>query len=567
VPSKQFVIGHRNPDADAICSAIAYANLKVRRGETAWTAARCGNSNARIDAILGRFDVPLPEFVGDVTPRVRDIMVSDILQVSPQRTISEALEIIEANDIRMLPAVEGDGRLLGAISVFQLGRFFLPKLSEPKVMRRVKSSLTHIARTLKARVHHLVNEDAIEELFVRVAAMDIRSFGKFSQQERIEPRQSVIIVGDRWDIQQRSIQVGVRLLIVTGGLDVEDDVVALAREKGVSVIGSAYDSATTAWLVRTAQPLTELLETRFSTFSPEESLADARRKVAVATVPTFFVVDENNRLTGVFTKSDLLKPVDRKLILVDHNEMSQAVAGADEVEITEILDHHRLGPVATQQPILFINEPVGSTCTIVADQFRRDGIEPEPSIAGVMMGGIISDTLHLQSPTTTPKDREILRWLSKLAGVDSKVLAEVIFNAGSVLASMAPAAVLRTDFKVYEEEGSRFAVSQIEELGFGNFHKSEAALGAALQAIVAEEKLLFACLLVTDINTQNSLLLVAGAREVIERIQYAPIDLGRLYDLPGIVSRKKQLLPYLTSLLRQARSGTQAPFAATAVEG
>ena len=263
------------------------------------------------------------------------------------------------------------------------------------------------------------------------------------------------------------------------------------------------------------------------------------------------IVDDDGTLVGVLSKSDILKPVQTRLVLVDHNEMTQAVNGAEDVTITEIIDHHRLGALNTAQPILFINEPVGSTCTIIADLFRREGLQPSPSIAGIMMSGLISDTLHLNGPTTTRKDAILLAWLAEIAGVNSKQLADEIFNSGSVILANPPERVVRSDFKTYDEENLRFSVSQVEELGFGNFWTHAESIAAALQGLRDDEQLAFAALLVTDINTQNSLLLVKGDDDLIQRINFAQVEQGEIFDLPGVVSRKKQLIPYLTNLIKE----------------
>ncbi|HUJ43486.1 MAG TPA: putative manganese-dependent inorganic diphosphatase [Opitutaceae bacterium] len=554
-----YVIGHKNPDADAICSALAYAALKEARGEHGYVAARCGNSNARIDAILARFHQPLPLYLSDVTPRVRDLMVSEVIAISQDATCAEALALIEGHDIRILPVTDAAGRVAGTVSIFQLGSFFTPKVSEPRLMRRVDTRLADIARALKANVLHLTGETTVEELYVRIGAMDIRSFGKFSDQENIPARQSIIIVGDRWDIQQRSIQIGVRLLVITGNLPVDDEVVELARSKGVSLIVSPYDSATTAWVIRTATTIERLVERKFVSLDADTRLADVRRKIAISPAPAFLVLADDGRLQGILTKTDILKPVKTRLVLVDHNEMAQAVTGAGEVTITEVIDHHRLGTLNTAQPILFINEPVGSTCTIVADLFRREHLAPAPDLAGLMMAGIISDTLNLNSPTSTEKDGVVLRWLSQVTGVNPRELAETIFNSGSVILASPPDKVVRSDYKIYTEEGVRFAVSQVEELGFANFWAHAKDLSAALDGLRAAEHLWFAGLLVTDINTQNSLLLVKGDADVIARISYAHVEKDEIFDLPSIVSRKKQLIPYLTSLLKEMQADGAIP--------
>ncbi|MFT3831611.1 MAG: putative manganese-dependent inorganic diphosphatase [Opitutaceae bacterium] len=554
-----YVIGHRNPDSDSICSAIAYADYKNRRGDASCVPARCGNSNARIDAILGRFAQPLPIYLSDVTPRVRDIMTANVVKVGPKSTCAEALELIDQHDVRTLPVVEPDNRLVGTLSIFQLGGFFLPHMKEVRQMRRVQGSLAAIARSLKARVLHLRDADSVEELYVRIGAMDIRSFGRYTQSDNIPWEQTIIIVGDRWDIQQKSIQNGVRLLVISGGLPIDDEVVNLAREKGVSLLVSPLDSATTSWVIRAASSIEALVDRKTATFDPDTRLTEARRKVAALAGAAYPVVDDDQHLLGIFSKTDLIKPVQTRLILVDHNELTQAVPGAAEVEIAEIIDHHRLGAPATNQPIRFINEPVGSTCTIVANLYRRDNLKPTAEIAGLLMSGLISDTLHLNSPTTTEQDYDTLSWLAPIAGIKSAALADLIFSSGSIILAQSPEKVIAADNKIYDEEGLRFSVSQVEELGFGNFRAHADALADALDQVRRSENLFFSCLFVTDINTQNSLLLVKGDHEFIARISYPHADREDTFDLQGIVSRKKQLIPYLTSALHGARHDGALP--------
>jgi len=550
-PASTYIIGHRNPDSDAICSAIAYAAFKEARGEKGYVPARCGNSNARIDTILNRFRQSLPIYLSDVTPRVRDLMVTDVNSIPEHATCAEALEVIERHDLRILPVLSGDRRVVGTLSISQLSGHFVPRIRAPKEMRKVHTSLAHITRALKGRVLHIENEDSVEELYVRIGAMDVRSFARIPDTEGIPASQAVIIVGDRWDIQQRSIQLGVRLLVVTGNLEPDPEVIEQAKASKVSLIVSSYDSATTAWVIRTASTIDRLVDRQFVSVNDEERIAEMRKKFNLTNAPAFMVLDDEGRLTGVLGKSDILKPVRTRLVLVDHNEMSQAVPGAELVTIAEIIDHHRLGSLNTQQPILFVNEPVGSTCTIVADMFRREGLTPTPDIAGIMMSGIISDTLNLHSPTSTEKDARLLEWLSKIADVNPRELAEQIFSSGSVILANPPDKVIRSDFKIYEEEGVRFAVSQVEELGFGNFWRHAAELGEALEALRKSEDLKLATLLVTDINTQNSLLLAKGDEGFIQRITYPHVEKDEIFDMPGVVSRKKQLIPYFSSLIRE----------------
>ena len=563
-PHPTYVVGHRNPDADAICSAIAYAAYKSARGESGYIAARCGNSNARIDTILARFRQPLPHYLSDVSPRVRDLMATDVISVAENATCAEALELIDRHHVRVLPVTSARRGLVGVVSLSALGGVFIPRVSEPRAMRQVNTSLAHITRSLHAKALHLVGEKKIEELFVRLGTMDIKSFWSISVREKISAEQSIIIVGDRRDIQHRAIELGIRALVITSNLGVDDETLALAKAKGVSLIMSPYDSATTAWVVRTASTLDRVIERGVATVSADARIADVRKKFSSGNTHAFPVTADDGTLIGFLTKTDVLKPPPTRLVLVDHNELTQAVPGADEVAIAEIIDHHRLGALNTAQPILFINEPVGSTCTIVADLFRRENLQPSPEIAGIMMAGLISDTLHLHGPTTTGKDAIILAWLSSIAGVESKKLADEIFNSGSVILANPPEKIVRSDHKVYEEEGVRFAVSQVEELGFGNFWQHAKPIAAALQELRDEERLMFAALLVTDINTQNSLMLVKGDADFIRRISYPHVEQDEIFDLPGIVSRKKQLIPYLTSLLKEMSAEGALPAASRA---
>lgn len=545
-----YIIGHKNPDADAICAAIGYAAYKQATGQEGYVAARCGNSNARIDAILKRFDLPLPLFLGDVTPRVHDIMRRKIHSIGRHATCAEALEIIDQHDIRALPVLGDNNKLEGQVSIFSLGEFFIPKPKDTRKMRHVRSSIGHIIRSLGAEVLNAVDEERVEDLYVRVGAMDIRSFGSFTETEGIALKESVVVVGDRYDIQQKAIQGGARLLVITGGLDVDQEVVDFARDRGVSLVVSPSDSATSSWIIRTATMLEPMIQANVPTFGPDEKIAQVKRKIANLGAPIFCVVDEKQKLLGLFSRSDLLKPVPTRLVLVDHNELGQAVNGASEVTIVEIIDHHRLGNPPTSQPIHFRNEIIGSTSSIIASLFRDAGIDPEPAIAGALMAGLVSDTLNLQSPTSTAKDAELLPWLSEKAGVSVEEICDLVFNSGSIILTATPDRVIETDCKHYDQGGVSYSVSQIEELGYDNFWKNNEAIAEALNAYRESKALNFSCLLVTDINQQNSLLLTSGDEGIAEAISFTHVDNHRdTFDLPGIVSRKKQLIPYLSNLL------------------
>jgi manganese-dependent inorganic pyrophosphatase len=320
------------------------------------------------------------------------------------------------------------------------------------------------------------------------------------------------------------------------------------------VIRSPFDTLNTALRIKSSQFIDPVVDTEFVTVGGKASLSEARGIVERSAQPVFPVVNDDGTLVGLSFKSDLISPPRQKLVLVDHNELAQAVSGADEAEIVEVLDHHRLGGgLKSTQPIRFVNEPVGSTCTLVARQFRAAGIEPQPGIALCMASGIISDTLFLRSPTTTDVDREALSWLSGLCGVDLDQYAREFFEIGSSLRSSTPAEVIGEDCKEFTEHGVRFSISQIEETGFDLFWERKDDLRRALEQFADRQRLDFSALLVTDVVSNGSLLLLSRETEAWEEINYPRLDRS-LYALKNVVSRKKQLLPLLSQLIATSQA-------------
>ena len=556
--SEILVIGHKNPDTDAICSAIGYAEFKRRTGMTEAIAARCGDTNDRIDFVLNTFGVPAPKFVADVAPKISDVMQRKILSVRPESTAAEALRLMDEKNLRILPVMDAEQKCRGLLSLFKLSKFLFPAVNRNPGLgqssREVLSSLSSLARTLDGRLIVGVEAEREEELILMIGAMGLESFA--TRLEKFPPEKSCVIVGDRWDIQNVAIREGVRVLIVTGGIEVEPKTIESARRKNVSVITSPHDTATTASLCRAAVAVRHVLNEEFLCFRENAPLTAVREEATSSGFFVFPVLDGAGQTVGILSKTDFLKHVTRKLILVDHNELSQAVQGADEVEIIEIIDHHRIGALATQQPILFRNEPVGSTSTIVADCFFRHGVELPKAIAGLLLAGVVSDTLNLTSPTTTARDMEILKKLEGIASVNAREFTEKLFASGSLLTLKSAPQAITTDCKEYAEHGVKFSVAQIEEIGFEQFWKRKDEILGALENYRALRAYHFSTLLVTDVTTQSSLLLVVGDEKFIKRIDHPRLEPG-IYELRDVVSRKKQLLPYLTHCLREKEKGVK----------
>ncbi|HXI69842.1 MAG TPA: putative manganese-dependent inorganic diphosphatase [Verrucomicrobiae bacterium] len=551
--SEIFVIGHRNPDTDAICSAIGYAEFKRRTGMPEAVAARCGDTNDRINFVLETFGVPSPRFVADVSPKVRDVMQDEVLSVMPDATAAEALGLMDEHDIRVLPVLDADRRCRGLLSLFKLSKFLFPAANRLIDSRRVLSSLDTLAKTLGGQV--VVGHDAghEEELILMISAMAIETF---TQRMELFPLDKLaVVIGDRTNVQEVAVRKGVRVLIVTGEAPIEPGILEAARQNHVSIITSPHDTLTTASLCRSAVAIRHMINEEFLSFREDAPLSAVRAEAAASGYAAFPVTDAEGRTVGILSKADFLKPVERKLILVDHNELSQAVQGADEVEIIEIIDHHRLGALTTQQPILFRNEPVGSTSTIVADCFFRHDVELPQAIAGLLLAGLVSDTLNLTSPTTTARDCEILPRLEKIAGVNAREFTDKLFASGSLLTLKPAPQAITTDAKEYRENGHTFSVAQIEEVGFDQFWKRQDELLAALEDYRRGRNYIFSALMVTDVTSQQSLMLVAGEKRFIDRIDYPEPQPG-VFELRDVVSRKKQLLPYLTHCLQWMKTGS-----------
>lgn len=549
--SEILVMGHRNPDTDAICAAIGYAEFKRRTGMPDAVAARCGDTNARIDFVLQTFGCPAPRFVADVSPKASDVMQSHVRSIGPQATAAEALNLMDEHNLRVVPVLDDQQRCQGLLSLFKLSKFLFPVPNRLIDSRRVLSSLRNLARTLGGHLLIAHHEEPEQELVLMVGAMGLDSFAE--RLSRYPHEKLAVVVGDRWDIQNLAIRERVRVLIVTGGLGVESKTLEAARQNQVSVISSPHDTATTAALCRASIAVRHVLHETFLSFDSETPLSEVRARATGSTFHAFPVVDGEGRTIGVLSKTDFLKPVDRKLILVDHNELSQAVNGADQVEILEIIDHHRIGSLTTRQPILFRNEPVGSTSTIVADCFFRYHVELPPAIAGLLLAGLITDTLNLTSPTTTPLDQEILGRLETISGVNARQFTEKLFATGSPLADRTATQAITADCKEYQEKGISFSVAQIEEIGFTHFWKRKTELLEALEAYRASRGYFFSALLVTDVNSQSSLLLAVGDPKLIARLDYPHLE-PAVFQLKDIVSRKKQLLPYLSHCLEQLKA-------------
>ncbi len=541
-----YVIGHRNPDTDSICAALAYARLKQLTGSSNVIAARAGEINVQTEFILNRFGIEVPLYLPDVKIRVKDVMTTESLSVHMEMSVGDVLDFMNSYDLLMVPVTDRDGHYRGAITLQDLARFYA-RHADAATSNRLVASLNGITKAIQGNSLFLFDENETKAGRIVVGAMETDGFRQVM--EYYSEEGCVVIVGDRKEIQRHAIESHARCLIVTGGFLPDKSVLDMAQKNKVSVISSPYDTATTVRLMHLSTPAREVFSSDFYSVSPYDLLLDVKSKMRDSALRGCPVVDTGGRLAGILTRRDMLRDFRKKVILVDHNEASQAIPGIEEAEVIEVLDHHRIGSFQTLHPIYFVVEPVGCTNTLVAELYLKYGVEPEPPYAGIMLSAILSDTVIMKSPTTTERDRKIAAYLAGLAGLDIQKLGEDMFNASSDLLKKTPEEIIRTDYKIYEVGKEKIGIGQIEVIEMVTFEKIKESLQTSLNKIMLEERLTLACLLVSDIIYENSLLLFAGDSGIIAKIGY-PVIAPNLAELKGVLSRKKQLVPRILSVLK-----------------
>ncbi len=556
--SPLYVIGHRNPDTDCICAAIGNAAFLQGEGYPEAIAARCGHLPKRTEWVLEQAGVPKPFYLRDVHPTAGGVCRREVLAVTPEHTFLETYQMMEKNAVRSIPVVNQGGYVQGILQFIDLLRLLMPsELKEFSLLRNVRTSLHSIDKTLKSEnITGLELNEEDEDLIIVVAASSeitlLHRLERYRDDGQIN--QVVLVCGDRDPIQRAAVDFGVRALVITSNYAIPPDIIERGREKGTDILLTRLDTASVGKLIRCSRRVSNVVNQDFVSFEETERLDGVRPRISRLKQNLFPVIEPGSgRMVGVFSKSDLVDPPRTRVVLVDHNELAQAVPGVEEAEVVEVIDHHRLGgSLTSRDPIRFLAEPVGSTSTLVARRFFHRNRKPEKGVALCLCAGILADTINLTSPTTTETDRAILTQLCEIAGVDPEKFTADFFAAGSLLKSGEdPEIILNADRKEFEEFGQKVSISQIEEVGLDGFEQAREPLSKALNKMIRDKAYQFACLLVTDVSHHDSLLLVAGDPNIIDEIPYTRIDRD-LFNAVGVVSRKKQLFPDLASALRRA---------------
>lgn len=541
---KIFVIGHRNPDTDSVVSAIAYAYLKRQQGLDC-LPARAGRLTPQTEYVLKRFGVPFPAFVPDLQPKVRHFLEGDAVTLPETASLWQALGLMDSKGLSVLPVTDGDGRYRSMLNHLSFARNMTRKIN-PKRKAVVPTSVDLLVNTLNAQPIVTFNAAEVVKSRILVAASSPETFA--GNLDREIPANAIVLVGDREEVIERVISSGARVLVLTNGTSLPPTMRKLAEEHRVSVIVSAYDTSSTAFLVLYSTPVKYMTDLEAKPVHSEDAVRDIRAALAAAPSRCLPVVDRDNRVVGVFAERDLVKEPNTDIIMVDHNELSLAVEGIDQFRILEIIDHHKLGNQPTRQPVTFINKVVGSTATIVASLFEEQRVALTPQIAGILLSGILADTLGLRSATTTDIDRNTANNLADLLNLDIDEFAKDLFAHSSHKGDWTVDEMLSVDAKNYEFSGRKFAVAQVESGTADELVARHDEILKGLERQCKDRSLAFSALMITDITALNSVLLVAGDQRFI-----ASIPFPKLYDRTwlcrGILSRKKQLLPLLMEQL------------------
>lgn len=546
-----FISGHRNPDVDSIMSAYALAALKHALGEKNVTPICPGILPDRAAWIFDHFKLRSPQCRNDVYLRIRDIMKTDFPHVTADLSLFDAVRKLKDTGVPAMPVVGAEGKYEGTLSPFSLLSDLLNIGSEEGQSltgRSIASSITMIRTVLDAEslTGESDSDGKLHTFDVFVAAMSADFFDRhLNASMNHEP---AIIVGDRPEIHLRVLQRPIKLLIITGNCPVESSVVELATFKKVTILRTACDSATVIRRLKFSGPVCAAsLNRKVPVFSPDDMVREVRLQALAASEDVFPVCDHEGKLIGAVPQTAFSAPPPYSMILVDHNEVAQGIPGLEEIPVIEVVDHHRIGMKPTVEPIKFTADAVGSTCTLVAGMYRSAGLRPTKEIAGLLLCGLITDTLLYQSPTTTAQDRAIGAWLEKISGTTGGELMEGLMRIDSPLAVKTSLEVINADRKNYEENTYRFALSQVEENNLELLHRRRDELLKDMNGIIEREGLDFIALLVTDPVRGNSELLIAGAVPIIRALPYGKRSDG-IFRLPGVLSRKKQLLPQILAV-------------------
>ena len=544
---KVVVIGHRNPDTDSICSAIAYAELKNKTSDLVCEARRAGKMNQETEFVLKKFGVTPPRMCTDVNPKIRDVDYRQVPGIPGSTSLRKAWEIMRDQKIDTLPVTSEEDELQGVITVKDIATANMD-LFDTGILAKSRTSYRNILETLGATMV-VGSEDAeCTTGHIRIGTATPEML------ESSMEKGDIVILTNRYESQLCAIEKEASLIIICNGAKVGRTIQHIAAETGVAIMSAPCDTYAAAKLISQCAPISYYMtRDNIMKFTLVTPVADVTRVMAKVRHRYFPILDADGKYCGMVSRRNIINLRKRRIILVDHNEATQAVEGFDQAEILEIIDHHRIGSLETSGPVYFRNQPVGCTATIITQMYDENGMEIPPQIAGLLLAAILSDTLVFRSPTCTPLDEALAKRLAKIAGVDIDEFASEMFEAGEKLDGKTAEEVFLQDFKVFMCGDIRFGVAQGSYMTRKNLLAAEALLQPYLEEARNKQNVEDIYMLLTDVPKEESVVISDGryASEVLsDGFETQPAEDGS-FTLPGVVSRKKQFIPALMTAYQE----------------
>lgn len=535
-----FVIGHKNPDTDSICSSIAYAYLKnALDGESHYIAKRIGVVSSETNYILNYFNVPEPALIEDVKTQISDVSIKTVPTVQPSISMKRAWETMKDSNVTTLPVSEDGIRLDGLITVGDIAESYMD-IYDNNVLSKAKTPYKNMVEVLEGQMIVGDIDDSVNNGQVLIGAMNPEVMEHY-----INPK-DIVILGNRYETQLCSIEMGAQCLIVTGGLPVASSIKKMAESQNCAIIISPHDTYTVARLINQSIPISHFMKkSNLTVFNTDDYIDEIREIMVKKRYRNFPIVDSENKIKGMISRASLINLRRKQVILVDHNEKAQAVDGLEEAEILEIIDHHRIGDIETGGPVYFRNQPLGCTATIVYNIYRENRVEIPQSIAGLLCAAIISDTLMFKSPTCTAVDKAAAEELAQIAGVDMYEFAKDMFRAGSNLRSKSEAEIFYQDFKLFKVGKLSLGVGQINSMDRSELDEIKARMLQYMRKVYKEKKLDLVLFMLTDIAHESTEMLFVGSHTELVARAFDGVMKDDSIVLPGVVSRKKQVIPPL----------------------
>ncbi|OLE01827.1 MAG: hypothetical protein AUG82_10340 [Ktedonobacter sp. 13_1_20CM_4_53_11] len=534
-----YVIGHKNSDLDSVASAYAYARLLQLQGEEEAIPARNGELKPEVRFVLERYQVDPPEAIDDVHLQVRDVMRRGVICAYLDQPLLEAGQLLQEHNRRSMPVVDTENKVHGILATEDFAKLFFNDL-DPRSVNRILLKRDNLVRALRGRV--LVEGRRPLGNRVLVGAMQAETMADY-----IEPG-CLVVLGDREDAQLKAIESGAAALVITGDLLVSARTLAAAKQQGVMIISTAHHTFTAVRLINLSISTQDIMNREFDSCRPEDPMSEVQRTLARRrSMP---VVDAEGILVGYLSRTDILNARPKRVVLVDHNEQSQAVDGIDEAELLGIIDHHRIADVHTNKPIMFRADPVGCTGTIITGLYHEAGVAIPREVAGLLLAGLLIDTLILRSPTSTTKDERVAGELANIAGEDIEQYGQEIFAAAAADLSARPAESLITaDFKEFTVGDTKFAIGTIETASPATIEQRIPELLKAMQRIAQERGYASLLFMLVDIINMQCHLLIWGGEQAVAEVLGVPLEPdGHSVIVEGLVSRKKQLVPLLSRI-------------------